>query len=446
VPIHCALGVLRVCRLAYVRNSVGCSLAESVDTHQQTRRQTRSREGKTCRVSHRVTFTAPLQSNQLDPKGYSPSVGLIGPNHGLFVRFRPSPKGILMKALMITPSVPGSARLDEHPEAPLSDGTIHVEVLAVGICGTDLEIVAGEYGTAPADSERLVLGHESLGRVLEAPEGADVVVGDLVVSMVRHPDPAPCVNCGTGEWDLCRNGDYTEHGIKEVHGFARERYRVDPSRVVRVDPALGILGVLTEPTSVVAKAWEVVDRIRTRGGDVPASEQRVLVTGAGPIGLLAAMIGTQRKYHVHVLDRVGEGLKPQLVAELGATYHYGPLGEIEGDFDIIIECTGAGQVIVDATTKLAPDGVFCLTGVSSGGHKIEADFGAINRGLVLENGVIVGSVNANKRHYNAAAGHLAIADPVWLAKLITRQVPLEQWEQALVRQTNDVKAVLRFAQ
>ena len=129
-----------------------------------------------------------------------------------------------MKALTITPSVAGSAGLVDHPEPLLSDGTIHVEVLAVGICGTDLEIVAGDYGTAPAGTESLVLGHESLGRVLEAPEGVDIVVGDLVVSMVRHPDPAPCVNCGMGEWDLCRNGHYTEHGIKEIHGFARERY------------------------------------------------------------------------------------------------------------------------------------------------------------------------------------------------------------------------------
>jgi glucose 1-dehydrogenase len=350
-----------------------------------------------------------------------------------------------MKALMITPSVAGSARLDDHPEPSLSDGAIHVEVLAVGICGTDLEIVAGEYGTAPAGNQRLVLGHESLGRVLEAPLGAGVVVGDLVVSMVRHPDPTPCVNCGTGEWDLCRNGHYTEHGIKEIHGFARERYRVDPSRVVRVDPTLGILGVLTEPTSVVAKAWEVVDRIRTRGGDTKASEQRVLVTGAGPIGLLAAMIGRQRDHEVHVLDRVVDGLKPQLVTQLGATYHSGSLGDIDGDFDIIIECTGAGQVIVDATAKLAPDGVLCLTGVSSGGHKIEADFGAINRSLVLENGVIVGSVNANRRHYEAAAEHLASADPIWLAKLITREVPMDQWADALVRQPTDVKAILRFA-
>ncbi len=350
-----------------------------------------------------------------------------------------------MKALMITPSVPASARLDEHPEPSPPDGAIHVEVLVVGICGTDLEIVAGDYGTAPLGNPRLILGHESLGRVLEAPLGAAVAVGDLVVSMVRHPDPVPCVNCVTGEWDLCRNGRYTEHGIKEIHGFARERYRIDPSRVIRVDPALGILGVLTEPTSVVTKAWEVVDRIRTRGGDTEAATQRVLVTGAGPIGLLAAMIGRQRNHPVHVLDRVIDGLKPELVVALGATYHSGPLADIEGDFDIIIECTGAGQVIIDGTTKLAPDGVLCLTGVSSGGHKIEADFGAINRSLVLENGVIVGSVNANRRHYEAAAQHLANADQVWLARLITREVPIEQWADALVRQPTDVKAVLRFA-
>ena len=132
-------------------------------------------------------------------------------------------------------------------------------------------------------------GHESLGRVLEAPTGSGIDAGDLVVAFVRHPDPVPCESCAAGEWDMCRNGRYTEHGIKERDGFLRDRYRVPSERLVRADPSLGDLAVLIEPTSVVAKAWDQVERIASR---VPFRLRRALVTGAGPIGLLAAMLGS----------------------------------------------------------------------------------------------------------------------------------------------------------
>src|SRR5580692_7325557 len=169
-----------------------------------------------------------------------------------------------MRALTLVPKKPNTARLDEMPEPPLSDGTVLVETLAVGVCGTDIEITTGAYGWPPEGRDRLVLGHESLGRVLEAPAGAPVAAGDLVVGIVRRPDPVPCGNCAVGEWDFCRNGQYTERGIKEHDGYLSERYRITPDFVVKVDPALGTLGVLLEPTSVVAKAWEEVDRVGGR--------------------------------------------------------------------------------------------------------------------------------------------------------------------------------------
>ena len=135
---------------------------------------------------------------------------------------------------------------------------------------------------------------------------------------MRRPDPVPCASCAAGEWDMCRNGQYTEHGIKGLHGFGAEYFRVDPGFAVPVDRSLGLAGVLIEPTSVVAKAWEHIDRIAARAVWRPS---RVLVTGAGPIGLLAALLARQRGFEVHVLDRVTDGPKPALVRDLGATYH-----------------------------------------------------------------------------------------------------------------------------
>lgn len=144
-----------------------------------------------------------------------------------------------MHALTLIPGVPGSARLDEVPEPDLSAGDVLIEAHALGICGTDREILAGAYGTSPPGEERLVLGHESLGRVLEAPTDANLSRGDWVCGIVRHPDPVPCASCAQGEWDMCRNGRYTEHGIKGLHGFGAERYRLDRRFVVRVPPGIG---------------------------------------------------------------------------------------------------------------------------------------------------------------------------------------------------------------
>jgi threonine dehydrogenase-like Zn-dependent dehydrogenase len=344
-----------------------------------------------------------------------------------------------MKALTVKPLTAGSARLDDVDEPPESDGPVLVETLAVGVCGTDAEIVSGAYGWAPPGRDRLVLGHESLGRVVEAPAGASVAAGDLVVGIVRRPDPVPCINCAVGEWDFCRNGQHTERGIKSHDGYCSEHYRIHPDFAVKVDPGLGALGVLMEPTSVVAKAWEQVDRI---GGRAKWEPHIAVVTGAGPIGMLAAMIGVQRGLEVHVFDQVTTGTKPDLVQGLGATYHTGRIEHSCPHPDIVIECTGVASLVFDAMEHLGPGGVACLTGVSGGKHALRVDASMLNRSMVLENQAVVGSVNANRRHYEAAAAALTAADHSWLQGLVTRRVPLEHWSEALERKPDDVKVVI----
>ena len=344
-----------------------------------------------------------------------------------------------MQAITVIPQQAESARLDDLPEPSPEEGELLVQTLAVGVCGTDLEISQGEYGWPPPGRERLVLGHESLGRVLDAPAGSDLAAGDLVVAIVRQPDPEPCVSCAAGEWDMCRNGRYTEHGIKELDGFMRERYRIDPGYAVKLDPALERTGVLLEPTSVVAKAWEHIERIAARAVWSP---RVVLVTGAGPIGLLAALLGVQRGLEVHVLDRVTSGPKPGLVADLGATYHTRTLADAVGHADLVVECTGVGELVLDAIDKTGPDGIVCLTGVSSTGRTLTIDPGALNRELVLDNELVFGTVNANRRHYQAAAAGLAKADQSWLERLISRRVALDRWPDALQRRPDDVKTVI----
>jgi threonine dehydrogenase-like Zn-dependent dehydrogenase len=344
-----------------------------------------------------------------------------------------------MLALTVEPGRAGSAALAQVAEPDPGDGSVLVDVVDVGVCGTDLEIAAGEYGEAPPGEDRLVLGHESLGRVREAPAGSGLAAGDLVVAMVRHPDPVPCPNCAVGQWDMCRNGRYTEHGIKGLHGFLRERYRAEPDRLVRVDPALGRAGVLLEPASVVAKAWAHIDLFASRSAAPPRT---AMVTGAGPIGLLAALLAVQRGLDVHVLDRVEDGPKPALVRDLGATYHTGGLEDAGVAPDVVVECTGAPPVVLAALGATAVDGITCLTGVSTGGRRTPVDIGGLNREVVLENDVVFGSVNANRGHYEEAGRALAGADRAWLDRLVTRRVPLPGFAAALERGTGDVKVVL----
>jgi glucose 1-dehydrogenase len=338
----------------------------------------------------------------------------------------------------LTPGQPRSLALEDIEDPPAAQGTVLARTLAVGVCGTDRELIEGAYGEAPPGRERLVLGHESLGRVMDAPADSGFATGDLVVGIVRHPDPVPCVNCALGEWDMCRNGRYTERGIKQADGFAAERWRADPGFLVKLDPRLGLAGVLIEPASVLAKAWEHIERIGVRSRWAPRS---ALVTGAGPVGLMAALMGMQLGLEVHVMDHNHDGPKPTLARELGASYHtrFPPF-----EPDVVIECSGSPKVIAQAVAGSAPGGIVCLTGLGGAEHAASFDVATLNQSMVLENRVVFGTVNANLRHYHAAARALARADRAWLHDIITRRVPIEDWREAYEKRKGEVKVVLVF--
>jgi threonine dehydrogenase-like Zn-dependent dehydrogenase len=347
-----------------------------------------------------------------------------------------------MKAITVEPKKPGSARFEDVSEPDVREGSVLVEAVAVGVCGTDVEIAEGKYGWPPPGHARLVLGHESLGRVLDPGPRASLRKGDLVVGIVRRPDPVPCPNCAVGEWDMCRNGQYTERGIKEIHGFMSERWRIEPEYAIKVDSSLGILGVLLEPMTVIAKALEQVVAVGQRSF---WEARTVLVTGAGPIGLLAACGAKLHGKEVHVLDRAESGLKPELVRALGAIYHSGSVLDLGFEPDVIVECTGVGSVIADSIQKLGAGGVLCLTGVGGGGLSgyAVADVAAK---AVLKNNVLVGSVNANKRHWYKASQALARADRAWLSRLITRREKPQDFEKALQRTPDDIKVIVQFSE
>ena len=237
------------------------------------------------------------------------------------------------------------------------------------------------------------------------------------MGIVRRPDPVPCPNCAVGEWDMCRNGQYTERGIKQIDGFMSERWRIEPEYAMKVDPSLGLLGVLLEPTTVVAKAWEQVVAVGQRAFWEPRT---VLVTGAGPIGLLAALIGRAARARGPRARPRHSGPKPELVRALGATYHSGSVAELgfEPDVDHRVHGRRPGdrrlvpgsrrrrRRLPDRRRQRRPHGGLPTADVATA--------------IVLQNNVVVGSVNANKRHWYKAGEALARADRAWLARLLTR--------------------------
>ncbi|MEZ5830959.1 MAG: glucose 1-dehydrogenase [Dongiaceae bacterium] len=348
-----------------------------------------------------------------------------------------------MRALTVIAKQPNSIALTEREKPAAQDGEILARTLAIGICGTDHEIVRGDYGEAPAGAERFVIGHESLAETVSAPRDCGIASGDLIVGIVRRPDPIPCANCAAGEWDMCRNGLYTEWGIKGADGYAAEYFTIDARFAVPIDKRLGLTGVLLEPASIVAKAWDHIERIAARTAWRPKS---VLVTGAGTVGLLAAMMGVQRDLDVTLFDRVRDGIKPELALRLGASYYTGDFAELPLRPDVIVECTGAPSLIVAAMDKTSRGGIVCLAGLSSGGHKMEINSEMLGRTMVLENDVVFGTVNANRRHYAMAAQALTAVDPDWLRSIITRRVPLDSWADAFERSGDDVKTVIDFAE
>lgn len=334
----------------------------------------------------------------------------------------------------MVPGCPERARVVDVEFVGRADEVV-VDGLLVGVCGTDTEIVRDGFGEPPPGREELVLFHESLGRVVSAPADADVRAGDLVVGVVRRPDPAPCPACAAGAWDYCRNGRYLERGIKGLDGYGARRWSVPPGFAVRLDPALGDAGVLAEPASVVAKAWA---RGRRAWEEAHVAPRTALVTGAGPIGLLAALLGVRLGLEVHVVDRVADGPKPDLVRALGAHYHR----EVpDVAVDVAVECTGAPSVIWSVVRRSS---VLVLAGLTGTHDPLPLD-PAVFDGVVLGNKAVLGTVNAGLADYRAGAAALAEADRSWLAGLITRRVPLERFTDAFERRDDDVKVVVDLA-
>jgi threonine dehydrogenase-like Zn-dependent dehydrogenase len=371
-----------------------------------------------------------------------------------------------VKAVAIFPAE-RVVRVIDHPETALTQPTdVRLEMLDVGICGTDREIAHFEYGTPPSGSPYLVIGHESLGRVLETGPGVDRLgPGELVVTMVRRPcGRAQCPACAVGRPDFCVTGQFTERGISGLHGFMTERVIDDQRYMIVVPQALRQVGVLIEPLTIAEKAMIEIGNIRDRlpwlaPGDrapaIPSAPQNAVVLGAGPVGLLGALALLVRGFQTWVYSREpASDPKALWVQSVGARYVCAKdvpvdgLRETVGNIDLVYEATGASAIAFKAMEALGVNGMFIFTGVP--GHKgpIEIDADLIMRNLVLKNQLVYGTVNAGSDAFQAAVSDLGEFHRRWptqLLDLITARHPPEACSDLLLGSPAGIKQVVSFA-
>ena len=370
-----------------------------------------------------------------------------------------------MKAIAVVPES-RDVRLIELDEPQLrSPHDVKVRILEVGVCGTDREICRFDYGTPPPAAAHLVIGHETLGEVVEV--GASVTrvrVGDLVVPMVRRPcDHDDCVACRAERQDFCFTGDFRERGIREAHGFMTE-YVVDDERYMNVVPReLRDVAVLVEPLTIAEKAlaqvWQVQQRLPwacpVHPGEARAACHRAVVIGAGPVGLLGAMALVNAGFETTVYSRgAAPNAKADVVAAIGARYvdaertSVDELAAILGGIDLIYEAAGASQVAFEAMRVLGTNGIFAFTGVPGRRGPVSIDTDLLMRNLVLKNQVVLGTVNASRDVFETAIADLGVFLRRWpdaVRGLVTGRFPLDAHRTLLLGEASGIKNVLAFA-
>jgi threonine dehydrogenase-like Zn-dependent dehydrogenase len=361
-----------------------------------------------------------------------------------------------MLAVAVYPSA-RQVRVIDHPEPKIATDTqARMRVLDVGVCGTDREIVSFQYGTPPEGSDYLIIGHESLSEVVEAgPKVSKVKAGDLVVMTVRRPCPHPdCVACRQGRQDFCYTGDFTERGIKQNHGYMTEFVVEEEQYLNPVPRELRDVGVLVEPLTIAEKSLEQIWTVQSR---LPWNRlHRAVVLGAGPVGILGAMALKVEGFDVSVYSRSPDHAeKNRILSGIGVpyiaaeTHSAEDMAKMVGPIDVVYEATGASGVAFDVLKHLGPNAVFVFTGVPGSNGPIPVDTDEIMRNMVLNNQLVLGSVNAPPQAFQSAIQHLGIFGQQWpdtLRSMITGRFPLEHALDALKNQPGGVKNVVAVAQ
>ncbi len=369
-----------------------------------------------------------------------------------------------MKAIAVTPSKKQLGIIDQAEPEISSPTQVKLRMLEAGVCGTDKEICAFQYGTPPPGSEQLVIGHESLGEVIEVgPRVTRVKIGDLVVPMVRRPCPHDyCVACRSDRQDFCFTGDFTERGIKQQHGFMTQFVVDDEKYMNPVPKALRDVAVLVEPLTIAEKAltqvWQVQQRLPwacpTALDQAQTYRHRAVVLGAGPVGLLGAMALVNNDFETYVYAREPiPNPRATLLESIGAKYISAESESVQeltrrvGNIDLVYEATGASALSFDVIEHLGTNGIFVFTGVPGRKAPVEVDTDLVMRNLVLKNQVVFGTVNAGRGSFEASIRDIRAFLRRWpeaVKSLISGRYEMEQYSDLLLGRSSGIKNVIKL--
>ncbi|MFC7239196.1 glucose 1-dehydrogenase [Saliphagus sp. GCM10025317] len=352
-----------------------------------------------------------------------------------------------MKTIAVEPGS-GEPVMLEKPVPDPADGEALVRTLRVGVDGTDHEVIAGEHGGVPEGEDHLVLGHEAVG-VVEDANGTELEEGQLVVPTVRRPPNGSNRYFESGYPDMAPEGEYHERGIVGAHGFMAEYFTSPAQYLVPIPEELAPLGFLVEPITISEKAIEHAVASRSAFDWQPES---AMVLGNGSLGLLtvamlAETLEFDRTYCLGRRDRPDPTI--DIVESLGATYvdsRETPVSEVPEAYegmDFIYEATGYAPHAFETIEALAPNGVGALLGVPSS-WTFEIDGGALHEEFVLHNKALVGSVNANRGHFEAAIDTLTQLPSSFLDDLVTGIYDVEVFEAAFVDDDTTIKTAVEF--
>ena len=400
-----------------------------------------------------------LQSRSL----YSPLESFLAP--GWMPWVRGNIQAHVMKTMRAVGVIPEKRAVDmiSHAAPSLTAGNqVRIRTLEVGVCGTDREICQFDYGTPPAGSSYLVLGHEALGEVIEVgSEISQFKPGDLVVPTVRRPCIHDhCAPCRDDRQDFCFTGDFTERGIKLTHGFMTEFFVEEEKHLHIVPPELRDVAVLVEPLTVAEKAlaqvWHVQQRLPWESALDPAKGRgqgkTAVVLGAGPVGILGAMTLVANGFKTYVYSRsAAPNRKSELVDSIGAKYissetvSVKQFGEQVGNIDLVYEAVGVARISFDILELLGLNGIFVFTGIPGPKPAIPVDADLIMRHMVLKNQVAIGTVNADRAAFAGALRDLRVFKSRWpdaLRALITGRYPMESYRELLLGKSSGIKNVI----
>ncbi|MFB0562021.1 MAG: glucose 1-dehydrogenase [Candidatus Lokiarchaeia archaeon] len=353
-----------------------------------------------------------------------------------------------MRAVVVTPPEKNSVQLMEIHKPKPKENEALLRILRVGLDATDREINDGYYGELPEGSPYLVLGHEAVGIVEEIGEKVkNVSVGDIVVPTVRRPCVQNCLNCSKGEVDMCTTGDYSEHGILKLQGFASDYAVSDADYLVKVPEEVREEAVFLEPLSIVEKGISQVFKIQER---MVWEAEDTLVVGAGPLGLLASIVLRLKGFNVLNMSRNRvESTKAKIVRDVGGEYldeRVNPFISIEDKFDIVIEASGAASAALETCGMTKQNGIICFLGLYREIQECE-DFGKVFSNMVLGNRTAFGSVSSNIKHFEMGIKDLLEIKkkyPKVMEKLVSRELTPEKATLGFKSDFEEIKTIINF--